>query len=117
MRPELVSMLRTVNAVCGLLMDISPEARGRRREESPKETCGSIRIFSDLVLIVAEALADARRALKSQGRLTVGLFERRAEMAVAGEPEIERQTGQIGIIPKQVERSRQSQLQVVAIKR
>ena len=63
-------------------------------------------------------LSDASGALKSSRCLAVvGLFEGRAEVAVAGKSEVECEAGQIGLVAEQVERSGEAELEVAAIER
>src|SRR5262249_20380298 len=61
--------------------------------------------------------ANASGTLERRWCLTVGSFERGAEVTMAGKTEFKRQAGQAGIVAKQVKCSGQPQLQLVAIER
>ena len=64
----------------------------------------AIKIFSDLP---EQALTMQRRLPELRGRAPVGLAEGGAEMAVAGEAEVQAQGGQVVILREEVERPRQ----------
>src|ERR1700728_4605160 len=61
--------------------------------------------------------ADPSRTLKPQRRLAVGQFERSTEVAMTRKPQVEGQRSQVVILTEQIERTCQSQLQLIAIKR
>src|SRR3984893_3620706 len=83
-RPEGVSMLRLVSAVCWLPMTYSfGIAANAVRGEDRNESVGSTIIFSDLTFVGWPASGKSRGVLKRQGRKAVSLLKCGTEMAVA----------------------------------
>ena len=58
-----------------------------------------------------------RQLPELRGRTAVNLAERGAEMTVAGEAEVEAKSGQVVILPEEIQRPREPQSQLVAIQR
>jgi len=66
-----------------------------------QEEMAAVRIFSDLL---EGGLATERRLPELRGRATVGLAEGSAEMAVAGEAEVQAQSSQVVILREKIQR-------------
>src|SRR6185437_1338360 len=93
---------------------ISPVKSGRHSVAQP----GAGRLSGSLGMPgFAANSADTRRALKRRRRLPVRLPEGGAEVAVAGEAELERQASQVNAVAEQGERPAEPQPQLVAVQR
>src|SRR5690242_15293128 len=77
-----------------------------------EEARAAVRIFSNFAEWV---LAAQRGPLELGGGTTVNLAERCTEMAVAGEAELQTESGQVVILRQKIQRTRQPQAQLIAV--